>query len=94
MRAQIAVNIHVTIKKTMVRTMKATVPFANMSNGSPTADAVTPLKTKQRLSKSIKIVVAVAFTVAAPVGLIHLTLISKILFSRILVAYYKQVGAL
>ncbi len=56
--------------------MKATVPFANMSGGSPSADALPPLKTKLRLSKSIKIVVAVALTVAAPVGLILLILIS------------------
>ena len=60
----------------MVITIKATVPFANMSDGSPNADAVPPLKTKLRLSKSIKIVVAVALTVAAPVGLIRLILMS------------------
>ena len=60
----------------MIITMKATVPFVNMSGGSPNADALPPLKTKLRLSKSIKIVVAVALTVAAPVGLILLILIS------------------
>lgn len=61
--------------------MKATVPLSsissNISSGSPTAEAVTPPKIKQRLSKSIKMVLAVALTVASPVRLILVILMEK-----------------